>query len=200
MSTSQRWITVILEANQEDRDFIKRALTNSGISFTQEPESPTTPLKFYVPQYVPALLTLIQALDYKPEGVTGEIILQDGRRFKIDETGKKQLLELTATVMNQQPVAQPQPVVWWAEFIPEMKLILKQVADLVKWYPKAVGKAEEKITKYFVALITLIVVGTIFLTALGVLSGDVFAFLIGTLIGYIFAFITKYLGMSGGNE
>lgn len=197
--SSQRHITAILEASQENREFLKRALTNTGVTFTQENEAPNTPLKLYLPEHTAVVLTLLHAINFKADAFKGEIILQDGRSFNIDIDGQKKLLDVVTNVMNQQPVPTA-PNIWWADFVPEIKLILTKVADIVEWYPKAVGQAEEKVTKYFVGLIGLIILGMFALAWLKIVSGDAFVFVVGTVLGYVFGFLTRYLGLSGGGD
>jgi len=94
---SQRRITVIVDASSENRECLKRALVNFGITYSQEPETPNAPLKLYLPEYSAAALTVLHAINSRPEGFTGEIALQDSRSFKINEEGKRNLLDLTTT-------------------------------------------------------------------------------------------------------
>ena len=190
---------MVIEASQEGRESLKRALLNSGISFVQEPETPNAPLKLYIPELGAAVLTLIHAINTRT-GVTATVMLQDGRTFKSDEEGQKGLLQATTDSMNAQQVTGVQPFPWWAEFVPEIKGILKQVTELIGWYPRAVGEAEARVTAYFIGLLSLILVGTFVLTYDKILSPDTFALLIGAVIGYIFAFLTKFLGLTGGSD
>lgn len=197
--SSQRRITVIVEADKDGRDSLKRALVNSGISYVQEPESPGAPLKLYLPELGAAVLTLLHAINTR-SGVSATIMLQDGRTFKSDEEGQKALLDATTAAMNAQQAPGIQALPWWTEFIPEVKGILKQISDLIGWYPKAVGEAEARVTKYFIGLLTFILAGTFVLAYVKILSGDTFALLVGAVVGYIFAFLTKFLGLSGGGD
>jgi hypothetical protein len=197
--SSQRRITVVVEAEKDGRDFLRRALTNSGISFVQEPEAPDTPLKLYIPELAAAVLTLLHAINMR-SGVSATIMLQDGRTFKSDEEGQRALLEATTAAMNAQQAPGVQLFPWWTEFIPEVKGILKQISELIGWYPKAVGEAEARVTKYFIGLLSFIIAGTFVLAYAKILSGDTFALLVGAVVGYIFAFLTKFLGLSGGGD
>ena len=66
----------------------------------------------------------------------------------------------------------------WQDKVIEVANILKEV-----WL---VGKeAEKKVTYYIFIVISIIFLGTLYLTKIGVVPGESFAFLVGIIVGYL---------------
>jgi hypothetical protein len=190
---------VTISTSMDNEEFVRTALLNAGVSvIVEQKKKSEDPLKFSVPANVVSLSVLLHVVETNPEAFNGQVRLQDGRTFTLDEAGRTQLRDLLATAMRQpRPSEQPAPV-WWMYFMPQIGKIIEEIAGLVHWYPRALGEGRRILTRNFVALILAIVVGVGILTFFGRVSGDAFVFVIGTLLGYIFAFLSKYLGLTSG--
>jgi len=199
LSQQQPLMEVTIKGKPEDREFLKRALVNSNIPITiQEEKKGDGPLRFSMPSLVVTASVFIHAIESKPEAFSGEVTLPDGIEISIDADGLKQLKERLTLAMGQtQPTVQA--VVWWTYFIPQIAGLIDEVRNFIRWYPRAVGKAEEKVAVRFVLLIVFVVSLTFVLTVYGRISGDAFVFVVGILLGYVFAFLSKYLGLTGGD-
>jgi hypothetical protein len=192
---------VSIKTTTEHEEFLKTALLNAGMPIKVDERKRTdAPLKLTMPANISSLSVLLHVMESIPETVSGEVRLQDGRTFALDESGKAQLRELLSTAMRQpQPSVQQAPV-WWMYFLPQIGKIIEEVAGLVHWYPRAVGEGQRTVVTYFVALILAIVAGVGVLTYVGKVSGESFVFVTGILLGYIFAFLSKYLGVIGSGD
>jgi len=183
-------------AEQEIRDFIKLTLVNASIPFNLLTDEP---LKLELPANVATVSILLNILRSKKKMIKGHLTLPDGRMFDLDEEGFEKLnLELIKVLSTPQQPAQP--VNWWAYFIPEIKDFFKEINSLVRWYPRAIGGGKRVVTRNFVFLILVVVVGTGFLVWEERISGDAFVFLIGILLGYVFAFLQRFLGITTGGQ
>ncbi|SRR6266568_5924507 len=191
---------VVIEATADSKQFLKTLLTNSGIQILVEPEKPGDEhLRMSMPETIPNGLTLLQAIETSPEAFAGEVSLHDGRKFSLDTDGRAKLREVITNSMKQaQGSVQQQPA--WTYFIPEIRLFIKELLDLMHWYPRAVGEAEHEVARNFLILIGLAVLGVGILTYFGRVSGDAFVFVIGILLGYLFAFLNKFMGLTGESD
>jgi len=126
--------------------------------------------------------------------VRGNIELSDGTRYELTQEGRDQLNALLIEAMSRKREVIAE-VPWWTPFIPEIKEFMKQLISLMEWYPKAMGEGKRIVTRNFLILIGIIVLGMGILTYLGKVSGDSFVFVIGALLGYIFAFLQRFLGI-----
>ncbi len=187
---------VTINASAESKEFLKTLLMNSGIQPLIEPaKTADEPLKMTIAETIANGLILLQVIEASPEAFSGEIMSQNGRRFSLDADGRAKLREAITNAMKQPSQAQQPPA--WTYFIPEIRAFLNEIIGLIRWYPKAIGKSQHQITKNFLILIGLSVLGVGVLTFVGRVSGDAFVFVIGILLGYLFAFLNKYLGLAG---
>jgi hypothetical protein len=178
---------------------VKTALFNAGLPvIVEQKKKPEDPLKFSVPANVVSLSVLLHVVETSPEAFNGQVRLQDGRTFALDEAGRTQLRDLLTTAMRQPRSSEQQAPVWWMYFIPQIGKIIEEIAGLVHWYPRALGEGQRILTSNFVLLILAVVIGVGILTFFGRVSGDAFVFVIGALLGCVFAFLSKYLGLTGG--
>lgn len=176
---------------------IENAFLNSGIEFRKEEiEEPTKACLFYIPDALWSLSVALHILEAKKDVVKGNIELVDGKRFELSEKGRAQLSEiLVETMSRERKEPAPQEIPWWSPFIPEIKIFLRELISIMKWYPKAAAEGKRIVTKNFLYLIIGILVGLWILTYFDKISGDAFVFVIGTLIGYIFSFLQRFLGI-----
>lgn len=195
MSEGAIKITLICDLNIE-KD-IENALYNSGIQFTKEEiKKPIEAHVFYIPNVVPAISVALHILEAKKDVVKGNIELLDGTKYELTQEGIDQLNGLLIEAMcrkREEPA--PTQMVWWTPFIPEIREFIKSLIELMKWYPKAMGEGKHIVTRNFLILIGLIVLGMGILTYFDKVSGDSFVFVIGALLGYIFAFLQRFLGI-----
>lgn len=188
-------ITLICEPVVE-RD-IENALMNSGLQFTKEEiKEPVEGYVIYIPSIIGAFSVALHILDSKKDVIKGSIELSDGKRFELTEDGRAQLREILIEALNKKRETTTDiETIWWTPFIPEIKDLFRAFTSLVEWYPRASGEGKNIITRNFLLLIGVIVLGMGILTFYGKVSGDSFALVIGTLLGYVFAFLQKYLGI-----
>jgi hypothetical protein len=188
-------VTIICDPDTE-KD-IEKAFGNSGIEFTREElEEPTKAYLFYIPDALWSLSVALHILEAKKDVIQGNIELVDGKKFALDDKGRAQLREILVEAMSRErKEPTPTEIPWWSPFIPEIKIFLRELISIMKWYPKASAEGKRIVTKNFLYLIIGILVGLWVLTYFGKISGDAFVFVIGTLIGYIFSFLQRFLGI-----
>ena len=186
--------TLICQASIEED--IENALTNSGIRFTKDKvKEPTEAYIIHLPNVTSLVFHMLHILESKKDAVKGNAELPDGSKYELTKEGIAQLSELLMESMCKKAEPISSPIEWWTPFIPEIKEFLKKIAELMDWYPKAMGKGKRDVTLVFVGLIGAIVIGMWLLTYFDKVSGDSFVFVIGALLGYIFAFLQRYLGI-----
>jgi DNA-binding PadR family transcriptional regulator len=190
-------IKLTLSCESEIEKDIENALMNSGLQFTKEEiKEPVEGYIIYLPSVIGAFSVALHILESKKDVIKGSIELPNGKRYELTEDGRAQLREVLIEALNKKrEPATGIETIWWTPFIPEIKEFIKTLTSLVEWYPRASGEGKHIITRNFLLLIGVIVLGMGILTYLGKLSGDSFALVIGTLLGYIFAFLQKYLGI-----
>lgn len=192
---SQLGIKITLICNKNIEKDIENALANSGIQFSKEEvKEPTEKYHIYLPDAIWALSVALHILETKKDVIEGEVELPDGRKYELTEEGRTELKQVLIEAMSRKREIAVQPP-WWTPFIPEIKEFVKTLTKLVEWYPKATGEGKRIVSRNFLFLIGIIVIGMGILTYTGKVSGDSFVFVIGALLGYIFAFLERFLGI-----
>lgn len=200
MST-QAIISIIVTTSEENERFLTTALQNTGVLIgVDQKRKLGEPLKLTISGNILSLSLLLHVIESNPAAFTGQVTLPDGQTVNLDDNGRTRLKNALSEAMKQPPQSvRPQDAPWWMYFRPQIGEIITEIAGLVKWYPRAVGESQKKVTIAFMAVIAgiLAVVGG--LTYIDKVSGDAFIFVVGILLGYIFAFLSKFLGLAGSS-
>lgn len=199
MST-QSMIKISVNTTKENEEFLAGALRNAGIILAiEQKKNEQDSFNFSIPASIASVSIFLHAIESNPTAFTGQVTLPDGGTFTLDESGRTQLKTRLSEAMRQPQQSVQQAPVWWMYFIPQIGEIITEIAGLVKWYPRAVGESQKKVTIAFMLVIAGIISVVGGLTYVDKVSGDAFIFVIGILLGYIFAFLSKFLGLAGSN-
>jgi hypothetical protein len=158
MSFEDVKITLICDATVVED--IENAIANSGIQVLKEkPKEPINGYVFHLQNVISLVFHVLHILEAKKDVIKGNIELPDGTKYELTQEGIALLNGVLVEAMSKKREPVSSQITWWSPFVPEIKLFLIKLTELMDWYPKAVGKGKRDVALVFGILLGLIVLG-----------------------------------------
>jgi hypothetical protein len=188
--------SLVLIIDEKLRERIKACFRDSGIKFTEtiseEKDAPFI-LNIYG-QDQEVLKPFVSLYTKFKDKMKGHIQYPDNRVCELNDSnieiitqGSKQPIISTTSSGTKSS--------FWELYQPEIRDLIKELPDIITWYPETSARQNIRITVTMIAFLFGVLLITAYLASSKLISGDAIIFLIGSIVGYVFAFLQKYLGI-----